>query len=82
MEIGSLKFHFLSGNEIRFPREKKLKKSHLKMEIVKTKGLPDKYLWKDQKTKLIDWFRNSNDFRNRETSKEFFIEPARFTRED
>ena len=24
------------------------------MEIVKTKGLPDKYLWKDQKTKLID----------------------------
>ena len=27
---------------------------HLKMEIIKTKGLPDKYLWKDQKTKLID----------------------------
>ena len=24
------------------------------MEIIKTKGLPDKYLWKDQKTKLID----------------------------
>ena len=24
------------------------------MEIVKTKGLPDKYLWKDQETKLID----------------------------